>query len=46
MDYKVLAQKAVEAKSKALPPYSNFHVGAALITSDDKIYLGGKVPTV
>ena len=40
MNYKSLAEKAVEAKSKALPTYSNFHVGAALITADDKIYTG------
>ena len=40
MDYKLLVSKAVEAKSKALPTYSNFHVGAALITKDDKIYTG------
>ena len=40
MNYKSLAEKAVEAKSKALPTYSNFHVGAALITEDDKIYTG------
>jgi cytidine deaminase len=40
MNYKSLAEKAVEAKSKALPAYSNFHVGAALITEDDKIYTG------
>lgn len=40
MNYKSLAEKAVEAKSKALPTYSNFHVGAALITEDDIIYTG------
>jgi len=40
MNYKSLAEKAVESKSKALPTYSNFHVGAALITVDDKIYTG------
>jgi len=40
MNYKSLAEKAVEAKSKALPTYSNFHVGAALITEDDKTYTG------
>ena len=40
MNYKSLAEKAVEAKSKALPTYSNFHVGAALITDDDNIYTG------
>ncbi len=43
MDYKELAQKAVEAKSKALPPYSHFHVGAAILTDKDKIYLGGNI---
>ena len=40
MNYKLLAKKAVEAKSKALATYSNFHVGAALLTEDDKIYTG------
>jgi cytidine deaminase len=40
MNYKSLAEKAVEAKSKALPTYSNFHVGAALLTEDDKIFTG------
>jgi cytidine deaminase len=40
MNYKSLAEKAVEAKSKALPTFSNFHVGAALITVDDNIYTG------
>ena len=40
MNYKSLAEKAVEAKSKALPTYSHFHVGAALLTEDDKIYTG------
>jgi cytidine deaminase len=40
MDYKSLAIKAADAKSKALPTYSDFHVGAALLTEDDKIYTG------
>jgi cytidine deaminase len=40
MDYKKLAGSAVEAKGKALPHYSNFHVGAALLTSEGKIYTG------
>jgi len=40
MNYKSLAEKAVGAKSKALPTYSNFHVGAALLTEDEKIYTG------
>lgn len=43
MDYKTLAYKAVEAKVNALPTYSNFHVGAALLTMDDKIFQGCNV---
>ena len=43
MDYKELAQKAVEAKTIALPPYSHFHVGAAILTDKDKVYLGGNI---
>ena len=40
MNYDLLAKKAVEAKKNALPAYSNFHVGSALITEDGKIYSG------
>lgn len=40
MDYKSLAEKAVEAKTKALPTYSNFHVGSALLTKENKVYTG------
>ena len=43
MDYKLLVSKAVEAKSNALPTYSNFFVGAALLTKDKKIYTGCNV---
>lgn len=39
-DYKNLIKAAVDAKSKALPTYSNFFVGAALLTNDDKIFSG------
>ncbi len=45
MDYKELANKAVEAKSKALPTYSKFHVGAALLTKDNKVYQAGNIET-
>ncbi|MBT8378735.1 MAG: cytidine deaminase [Ignavibacteria bacterium] len=38
--YKKLIEAAIKAKSKALPTYSNFFVGAALLTNDDKIYTG------
>ena len=43
IDYKELVQKAIEAKSKAIPTYSHFHVGAALLTEDDKIIQGANI---
>jgi cytidine deaminase len=43
MDYNSLAVKAVNAKKNALPTYSNFFVGAALLTEDEKIYTGVNV---
>ncbi|MFZ6033488.1 MULTISPECIES: cytidine deaminase [Melioribacter] len=43
MDKEQLISKAVEAARKAYAPYSNFHVGAALITKSGKIYLGANI---
>ncbi len=43
MDYKLLAKSAIKAKKKGLPVYSGFHVGAALITEDGKIYQGANI---
>lgn len=40
MEYQELAKQAIEAKGKAVPTYSNFHVGAALLTEDGKVYQG------
>ncbi len=40
---KQLAELAVEAKKKAIPTYSHFHVGAALLTDDEKIILGANI---
>ncbi len=40
MDYKNLAESAVKAKQNALPTYSNFYVGAAVLTENNKIYTG------
>ena len=40
---KELVQEAIEAKSKAIPTYSNFHVGAALLTEGDKIFIGANI---
>jgi len=43
VEYQKLAEMAVEAKQKALPLYSKFHVGAALLTEDGKVYLGANI---
>ncbi|QEK12435.1 cytidine deaminase [Crassaminicella thermophila] len=40
MDKKNLVKKALEAKKNAYAPYSGFHVGAALLTDNGKIYTG------
>lgn len=42
-DTKELTRKAIEAKSKAYAKYSNFHVGAALITDKGKTFLGANI---
>lgn len=36
----MLVKKALEARNNAYTPYSRYHVGAALITKQEKIYLG------
>lgn len=46
MDKQELIRKALEAKKKAYVPYSNFHVGAALITEDDQVYSGCNIEIV
>jgi len=43
MDYKHLTELAIKAKENALPIYSNFYVGAAVLTVDDKSYTGCNV---
>lgn len=40
MNYKSLIEEAIRARELAYVPYSNFKVGAAIITEDDKIYSG------
>lgn len=40
MDNNKLIEFAQSAMSNAYAPYSNFYVGAALLTSDDKVYTG------
>ncbi|HAQ08857.1 MAG TPA: cytidine deaminase [Bacillus bacterium] len=43
MDKNMLIEKAIEARTKAYVPYSKFQVGAAIITSNDNVYLGCNV---
>ncbi len=40
MDYKKLAKIAIDARENAYVPYSNFKVGAAVVTEDGSIYSG------
>lgn len=43
MDHKKLAELAVEAKKLSYSPYSNFKVGAALLTKNGKIFTGANI---
>ncbi len=45
MDYEIkrLLEKAKQAKENSYAPYSNFHVGAAVVGKNDKIYSGSNV---
>lgn len=40
IDFYQLADEAARARDMAYAPYSGFTVGAALLTADEKIYLG------
>ena len=40
---RTLALAAIEAMKKSYSPYSNFTVGAALLTRDGKIYTGANI---
>ncbi len=41
--YKELFEKAKEVSKQAYAPYSNYHVGAAVLTDTDKIFVGCNV---
>lgn len=43
MTEKELLSKAIEARSLSYSPYSNFAVGAALLTKDGRVFLGANV---
>lgn len=40
MEAKELIKKALEAQQMAYVPYSNFHVGAAILTEDNQVFTG------
>lgn len=43
MKWDFLVEKALEAKRNAYVPYSGFHVGAAVLTPDGRIFTGCNV---
>ncbi|MDF2684134.1 MAG: cytidine deaminase [Brevibacillus sp.] len=43
MDKQALMKQAIEARKLAYVPYSKFQVGAALLTEEGKVYLGGNI---
>ncbi len=43
MEYKELAELASASKEKAIPSYSKFRVGSALLTEDGKVFTGGNI---
>lgn len=40
MSYEELIKKAIEMQAFSYVPYSHFHVGAALLTADGKVFTG------
>ena len=43
MNYDFLVSKAIEMTNRSYAPYSHFHVGAALLGKDGKVYTGCNV---
>jgi cytidine deaminase len=43
MDKKQLMEEAKRARELAYVPYSKFKVGAALLTADNKVYIGSNI---
>lgn len=43
MDDKSLFKLAMDARENAYAPYSNFHVGAAVLTQSGDVYLGANI---
>lgn len=40
MEIQTLIDQAIEARKKAYTPYSNFQVGAAILTKNNQVFLG------
>lgn len=40
MDYRILMDKAIDVSKNSYSPYSNFPVGACVLTENDKLYAG------
>lgn len=43
MEYETLLNEAFEAMKSAYAPYSNYHVGAAVLTTDGKYFRGANI---
>lgn len=43
IDFKALVAAAMAIRERAYAPYSNYHVGAALLTPSGKIFVGANV---
>ena len=43
VDIETLVQEAARAREKAYAPYSHYHVGAAVITKDGRVFTGCNV---
>ena len=43
MDPKELVAKAIEARELSYSPYSNFKVGAAVLTKDGQVFVGANI---
>lgn len=46
MDWDLLVEAAWRAREMAYAPYSNFHVGAALLAADGRVFVGCNVENI